>query len=94
MSAARTPTLFLIGENDPRVPLSQSIEIMPRAQSAGRPERAPHRARMKDTIWVSPAHQLYKMNAEIEWFEKYVRHVPYIPETAPSKNDAAMVPAP
>jgi hypothetical protein len=43
---------------------------------------------------LSPTHQLYKMNAEIEWFEKYVRHVPYMPETAPSKNDAAMVPAP
>ncbi len=34
------------------------------------------------------------MNAEIEWIERYTRHVPYTPETAPSKNDAAMAPAP
>jgi len=93
ISAARTPTLFLIGENDPRVPAAQSIEIMRALKAQGVPSEL-HIAPGEGHIWLSPVHQLYKLNAEIEWFEKYVRHVPYIPETAPSKNDAVMAPAP
>jgi dipeptidyl aminopeptidase/acylaminoacyl peptidase len=37
ISAARTPTLFLIGENDPRVPAAQSIEIMRALKAQGVP---------------------------------------------------------
>ena len=37
VTAARTPTLFLIGENDPRVPMSQAIEISRALKAQGVP---------------------------------------------------------
>ena len=73
--------------------VAQSIEMMRALKAQGVPSEL-HIAPGEGHIWLSPTHQLYKMNAEIEWFEKYVRHVPYIPETAPSKNDARWFPLP
>ena len=34
------------------------------------------------------------MNSEMEWFEKYVRNLPYVPEPPPSENDLKVIPAP
>ena len=85
----KTPTLFFVGERDPRVPMPQSLEMYRALKSNGVPThlyvapREPH-------SWGELRHQLSKLNAEIEWFEKYATKRPFIPERAPGeeKKDA------
>ena len=85
----KTPTLFFVGERDPRVPMPQSIEMYRALKSNGVPThlyvapREPHG-------WGELRHQLSKLNAEIEWFEKYATRRPFTPEKAPGeeKKDA------
>jgi dipeptidyl aminopeptidase/acylaminoacyl peptidase len=93
VSAARTPALFFIGENDPRVPMSQAMELS-RALKAQGVATEVHIAPREGHDWVQPAHQLHKMNAETGWFERHVRGIPYTPEPVPSQNDPAVLPAP
>jgi dipeptidyl aminopeptidase/acylaminoacyl peptidase len=85
----KTPTLFFVGEKDPRVPMPQSLEMYRALKSNGVPThlyiapREPHG-------WGELRHQLSKLNAEIEWFEKYATKRPFTPERAPGeeKKDA------
>jgi dipeptidyl aminopeptidase/acylaminoacyl peptidase len=78
----KTPTLFFVGERDPRVPMPQSIEMYRALKSNGVPThlyiapREPHG-------WGELRHQLYKLNVEIEWFEKYATKRPFSWEKAP-----------
>jgi dipeptidyl aminopeptidase/acylaminoacyl peptidase len=78
-----TPTIFLVGQNDQRVPEPQSIEMYRALKSNGVPThlyvapREPHG-------WEELRHVLFKMNAELEWFEKYAEQRPYNWEQAPS----------
>jgi dipeptidyl aminopeptidase/acylaminoacyl peptidase len=80
-----TPTLFFVGERDPRVPMPQSIEMYRALKSNGVPThlyvapREPHG-------WGELRHQLSKLNAEIEWFEKYATKRPFTPEKAPGDD--------
>ena len=83
VTAARTPTIFFIGEDDPRVPMSQSIE-MSRALKAQGVATELHIAPNEGHDWAQPAHQLYKMNAEMDWIERYTRQVEYQPEAIPT----------
>ena len=72
----KTPTIFLVGQNDPRVPQPQSVEMYRALKSNGIPThlyiapREPHG-------WQELRHVLYKMNAELDWFEKYAMQRPY-----------------
>ena len=81
----KTPTLFFVGERDPRVPLPQSIEMYRALKSNGVPThlyvapREPHG-------WGELRHQLYKLNAEIEWFEKYATKRSFTWEKAPGEE--------
>jgi dipeptidyl aminopeptidase/acylaminoacyl peptidase len=81
----KTPTLFFVGERDPRVPMPQSIEMYRALKSNGVPThlyiapREPHG-------WGELRHQLYKLNAEIEWFEKYATKRPFTREKAPAED--------
>jgi len=81
----KTPTLFFVGERDPRVPMPQSIEMYRALKSNGVPThlyvapREPHG-------WGELRHQLYKLNAEIEWFEKYATKRPFTWEKAPGEE--------
>jgi dipeptidyl aminopeptidase/acylaminoacyl peptidase len=93
ISAARTPTIFLIGEDDPRIPMAQSIEMNRALRAQGVPSEL-HVAPGEGHTWSQPRHQLYKMNAEIEWFERYARQLPYTPEAVPAENNTKIVPAP
>jgi dipeptidyl aminopeptidase/acylaminoacyl peptidase len=93
ISAARTPTLFLIGENDPRVPAGQAIEMARALKAQGIPSEL-HIAPGEGHVWLSPSHQLYKMNLETEWIERYTRGAPYTPEPVPTNNDTTVVPVP
>jgi len=81
----KTPTLFFVGERDPRVPMPQSIEMYRALKSNGVPThlyiapREPHG-------WAELRHQLFKLNAEIEWFEKYATKRPFTWEKAPGED--------
>jgi dipeptidyl aminopeptidase/acylaminoacyl peptidase len=85
VSNVKTPTLFFVGEKDPRVPMPQSIEMYRALKSNGVPThlyvapREPHG-------WTELRHQLFKLNAEIEWFEKYATKRPFQWEKAPDEN--------
>jgi len=81
----KTPTIFFVGERDPRVPMPQSIEMYRALKSNGVPThlyvapREPHG-------WGELRHQLYKLNVEIEWFEKYATKRPFTWEKAPGED--------
>jgi len=86
VSHVKTPTLFFVGERDPRVPMPQSVEMYRALKSLGVPThlyvapREPHG-------WGELRHQLSKLNAEIEWFEKYATKRPFTPERAPGDEN-------
>ena len=78
----KTPTIFLVGQNDQRVPEPQSIEMYRALKSNGVPThlyvapREPH-------VWDELRHVLFKMNTELDWFEKYAMNRQYAWEQAP-----------
>jgi dipeptidyl aminopeptidase/acylaminoacyl peptidase len=83
ISQAKTPTLLLVGDKDPRVPMPQSIEMYRGLKANGVPTelvifpREPHGL-------VELRHRLTKVNKELEWFEKYVFGKTYEPEKYPA----------
>src|SRR4029078_9153586 len=85
VSKVKTPTIFFVGEQDQRVPMPQSVEMYRGLKFNGVPThlyvapREPHG-------WNELRHQLFKVNAEIEWFEKYATKRPYVPEKAPAAD--------
>ncbi|UCH09092.1 MAG: S9 family peptidase [Fidelibacterota bacterium] len=80
-----TPTIILVGENDPRVPLPQSMELYRAIKANGVPThlyiapREPHG-------WRELRHQLFKMNVEIDWFEQHAMGREYVWEKAPEEK--------
>ncbi len=79
---ATTPTLLFVGDNDPRVPMAQSVEMYQALRSLGVPTKlmvAPREGHQ----WGELRHLLSKANAELEWFEKYARGRSYTPEKQP-----------
>jgi len=82
VSNVTTPTIFLVGQNDQRVPEPQSIEMYRALKSNGIPThlyvapREPHG-------WAELRHVLFKMNVELDWFEKYATKRAYAWEKAP-----------
>ena len=85
-----TPTIFLVGENDDRVPMPQSVEMYRAVRSQGVPThlyvapREPHG-------WDELRHRLFKANVELDWFERHVRDRDYAWETAPGDDEEASV---
>jgi dipeptidyl aminopeptidase/acylaminoacyl peptidase len=81
----KTPTIFLVGQNDPRVPEPQSVEMYRALKSNGVPThlyvapREPHG-------WEELRHVLFKMNAELSWFEQYAMNRTYTWEQAPQEE--------
>ncbi|HLK69004.1 MAG TPA: S9 family peptidase [Bryobacteraceae bacterium] len=79
----KTPTIFLVGQNDVRVPQPQSVEMYRALKSNGVPThlyvapREPHG-------WAELRHVLFKMNVELDWFEKYAMSRAYAWEKAPT----------
>jgi len=78
----KTPTIFLVGEADPRVPLPQSVEMYQALKHNNVPTRL-YVAPREPHGWGELRHQLTKMNVELEWFEKYVTGRPYTWTVAP-----------
>ncbi len=79
----KTPTLLFVGDNDPRVPKEQSIEMVRALRANGVPThlyiapREPH-------LWGEFRHQIFKANTEMAWFERYALGRTYVPEQAPN----------
>jgi dipeptidyl aminopeptidase/acylaminoacyl peptidase len=78
----KTPTIILVGEKDVRVPFPQSLELYRALKSNGVAAhlyvapREPHG-------WSELRHQLFKMNIELEWFEKHAMGREYNWEKTP-----------
>jgi len=81
-----TPTIFLVGEEDVRVPMPQSVEMYRALLSNGVPThlyvapREPHG-------WQELRHELFKVNVELDWFERWVTKRTYTWEKAPEGKD-------
>lgn len=91
----KTPTLLIVGEEDMRVPMMQSVEMYRALRAGGVPSRlivAPREPHQ----WGELRHQLYKANVELEWFERYVNGRTYswerVPTDAPASPKAPILP--
>ena len=82
-----TPTIVLVGENDVRVPPPQSVELYRALRSNGVDTHL-YIAPREGHGWRELRHALFKVNVEIDWFERHVRGVEYRWETAPGDGDA------
>jgi len=78
----KTPTLFLVGERDPRVPMPQSVEMHRALKTNGVPTKL-YVAPREPHGWRELRHELFKVNVELDWFEKYVTQRAYTWEKAP-----------
>jgi dipeptidyl aminopeptidase/acylaminoacyl peptidase len=89
VSKVKTPTIFLVGEQDPRVPMPQSVEMYRALKSNGVPTHL-YVAPREGHGWSELRHRLFKLQIEMEWFEKYINNRPYTWEKAPGdeKKDA------
>ena len=81
----RTPTIIFVGEQDPRVPMPQSVELYRALKSNGVPS-ALYVAPREQHGWRELRHQLFKMNAEFAWFEKYLNKRTFEWIQAPKKK--------
>lgn len=82
VSKVKTPTIFLVGEQDPRVPMPQSVEMYRALKSNGVPTHL-YVAPREGHGWAELRHRLFKLQIEMEWFEKYINNRAYTWETAP-----------
>jgi dipeptidyl aminopeptidase/acylaminoacyl peptidase len=83
----KTPTIFLVGEEDIRVPPPQSVEMFRALKSLGVPTHL-YMAPREPHGWAELRHELFKVNVELAWFEEHVTKRPYTWEKAPG-DDAA-----
>jgi dipeptidyl aminopeptidase/acylaminoacyl peptidase len=82
VAAVKTPTLFLVGASDVRVPPPQSYEMHRALKANGVPTKL-YVAPREPHTWEELRHQLFKINAELDWFEKYALGRAYVWEAAP-----------
>ncbi|MBU2906528.1 S9 family peptidase [Arenibacter algicola] len=76
ISNVETPTLVIVGENDPVVPKEQSVELYRALKSNNVPTHL-YIAPREVHRWMELQHRLYKINVELEWFAKYALNKPY-----------------
>ena len=82
-----TPTIFLVGEEDARVPMPQSVEMYRGLKHNGVPTHL-YVAPRAGHGWTELRHQLFKANVHLEWFERWVRDREYEWEEAPGDEEA------
>lgn len=87
---AQTPTLFLVGQQDERVPMPQSVEMFRALRSNGVPTHL-YVAPREGHGWQELRHRLFKANVELDWWEKWVTKRTYTWEKAPSDSAAGHV---
>jgi dipeptidyl aminopeptidase/acylaminoacyl peptidase len=82
VSNVTTPTLILVGEEDLRVPMPQSVEMYRALKALGVPvhlyvaPRQPHG-------WQELYHRLFKANVEMDWWERWIMDREYEWEVPP-----------
>ncbi len=81
----KTPTIFLVGEEDPRVPLPQSVEMYRALHSNNVPTKL-FVAPREGHGWTELRHKLFKLQIEMEWFERWVFNRAYTWEVAPGEE--------
>jgi dipeptidyl aminopeptidase/acylaminoacyl peptidase len=85
VAKVKTPTIFLVGEQDPRVPMPQSVEMFRALRSNGVPTHL-YVAPREGHGWTELRHRLFKLQIEMEWFEKWVNNRTYVWEKAPGEE--------
>ena len=86
VSNVTTPTIFLVGEDDLRVPMPQSVEMHRALRSLDVPTHL-YVAPREGHGWRELRHQLFKMNVELDWFERHVTGRSYAWEQAPAASE-------
>lgn len=81
----KTPTLIFVGASDDRVPPPQSVELYRALTSLKVPTHL-YMAPREPHGWGELRHRLFKVNAEIEWFNKYALNKTYDWEKAPGDD--------
>lgn len=85
-----TPTLVFVGGSDVRVPPTQSILTFRALRAAGVPTKL-YIAKREPHGFRELRHRLFRINAELEWFERYVHGRDYdwqAPPPMPEKEKA------
>jgi dipeptidyl aminopeptidase/acylaminoacyl peptidase len=77
-----TPTLVLVGENDNRVPMPQSVELYRALKHNGVPTHL-YVAPNQGHGWRELQQRLFKANVELDWFERWVMDRDYEWEKSP-----------
>lgn len=86
ISNVTTPTIILVREKDVRVP-PQSVELYRVLNANGVPTRL-YMAPREPHGWTELRHELFKMNAELEGFERCAMARQYTWEKVPSPGGA------
>jgi dipeptidyl aminopeptidase/acylaminoacyl peptidase len=80
-----TPTIFLVGEQDPRVPMPQSVEMYRALKYNGVPTKL-YVAPREGHGWGELRHRLFKYQIEMEWFERWVNNRTSVWEKVPGEE--------
>ena len=83
-----TPTLFLVGEKDPRVPMPQSVEMY-RALKANDVPTHLYVAPREGHGWRELRHRLFLSNVQLDWFEQWVMEREWTWEDVPDEDETA-----
>ena len=83
VAKVKTPTLFIAGGLDGRIPKEQALEMYRGLESNGVPTKLII-GNTEGHQWFGLRNLFDKDNTELEWFEKYVMNRPYQRETAPA----------
>lgn len=81
----KTPTLFLVGQQDPRVPMPQSLEMYRALKANGVPTHL-YVAPREEHGWRELRHRLFLANVQLEWFERWVNDRVWVWEKAPRES--------
>jgi dipeptidyl aminopeptidase/acylaminoacyl peptidase len=78
----KTPTIFLVGEQDPRVPMPQSVEMYRALKANGVPTKL-YVAPREGHNWGELRHRLFQWQVQMEWFERWINDRVYVWERVP-----------
>lgn len=81
----KTPTLIFVGERDVRVPASQSKMLFRGLRDLG-VETELYLAPGEPHGYSKPSHRLFRINKELEWFERHVHGRGYEHQLPPKKK--------